>query len=78
MTSLFGLTVNMGVTVGPYFGRAQFEFILPLLIAAGVAVLGEAVSVRAWAANSAPVRAGKASHPAPSVMAGGTNEGSSG
>ena len=48
----------------------------PLPMDAGVAVSGAAVSVSAWAARAA--LAGKAGHPAPSVMTRGKNSGSSG
>ena len=46
----------------------------------GVAVLGAAVLVREWDARAmpAPERARKAGHPAPLVMTGGENDGSSG
>ena len=43
---------------------------VPILIAAGVAVSAEALSVIVWAARSAPARAGKAVHPASLLMTG--------
>ena len=38
MTSLSRLTDHLGVVVGPSVGCARFDFILPLLVAAAVAV----------------------------------------
>ena len=71
--SLSGSTVNLFVIYGTSIGRARFEFILPLLIVAGVAVSGEVVLVSAWAVRAALAPAGKSGHPAPSVMMGGYN-----
>ena len=56
----------------------QFEFILPLPPAAGMAGLGAAVSVSAGDVWSVLVRAGKAGHLAPRVRTLGENAGASG
>ena len=71
MTSLSGLVVILGVVVGPSLGHARFEFILPLLMAAGVTVSGVAVSVSAWSSRAAPEQSGKVGYPAPLVIMGG-------
>ena len=78
MKSISGSEVSMGVKVGPSFGRVKFELFLLLLKAVGVALLGLAVSVSAWAAWAAPDPVGGAVHPAPSVGMGDNNYGSSG
>ena len=65
-----GLTGILGVAAGPSVGRAQFEFLLLIPIAASVAVSEAVVLVSAWAA---PEIAGKAGHPVPSVMTVGEN-----
>ena len=67
MTSLSGLAVNLGVVAIPSVGCAWFEFLLPLRMASGVVVLGEVVSVSAWAAWEAPELAGKVGHLVPLV-----------
>ena len=46
--SLSGLVGNLGDMAWTSVGRAQFKFILPLPMAADVAVLRDAVSVSAW------------------------------
>ena len=51
VTSLSGLAGILGVMVGPSIGRAQFEFLLLFLIAAGVVVLLVSVSVIARTAR---------------------------
>ena len=48
MTSLLGLAGILGVVFGPPVGYARFEFVLELLIDAGVFVSGAVVLVRAW------------------------------
>ena len=63
--SLSGSTVNLFVIYGTSIGRARFEFILPLLIVAGVAVSGEVVSVSAWSTWMDPALSGMVVHPAP-------------
>ena len=45
------------------FGRAPFEFLLQIPMAAGVVMLVKAVLVRAWATWAAPAQAGTAGHP---------------
>ena len=75
------MDVILGVTAGPSDVRAWFEFILPLTMAAGVAVSRAVVSVSewvAWAAWAAPAQAGKSGHPELSVRTGGVNAGMSG
>ena len=47
-------------------------------MAAGMAVLGVAVSVSAWAARAEPARSSKAGHTTPMMMMGGANSGLSG
>ena len=74
-TSPSGLAVNLGVASGPFVGRVRFEFIFPLPMSVGVAVLEAAVSVSAWAA---PELAGKAGYPDLSVRMLGNNSGVSG
>ena len=54
MTSLLGSAGVLFVMVGTSIGRAQFEFILLLLMAAGVVVLSAAVSVIAPTAKAVP------------------------
>ena len=39
VTSLSGLAANLVVAYGPSVGCANFEFLLPFLVAAGVAML---------------------------------------
>ena len=65
----------MGVVTGPSVSCAQFEVFLLLLTDAGVAVLGEEVSVGMWAAGAAPAPNGRAVHIAPPVGTGGENAG---
>ena len=62
----------------PYVGRARFEFLLPLLIAAGVAVSEVLVSVSAWSAWAVPELVGKLVRPAPLMWVVGVNDGASG
>ena len=78
MTSLSGLAGILIVAVGLSAVHAWFEFILPLPMAAIVAVSGEAILVSTWAAREVPTRSGKASHPALLMMTRCVNFGSSG
>ena len=78
MTLMSGSVGVLCIAVGPSVGHARFEFILPLQVAAGVAVSGVAVLVKAWAERSVPAQAGKVGQPSPSVMLGGANAGFSG
>ena len=64
---------NLGVVVGNSIGSVWFEFILPLLVAAGVAVLGAAVLVIVWATWAYMAQTVKAVHPSPLVRADGKN-----
>ena len=75
--SLSGLADHLGVTVGTSVGSAQFEF-LPLPMVAGVALLGTAVSVSAWAVRASPEPYGKSGHLTQLVVTGGKNSGLSG
>ena len=68
--SLSGLECILGVTVGPSVGCAWFEFILLLLVAAGVVVIKEKVSVSTSEARASPARVGKADHPTITQMMG--------
>ena len=68
----------MGVAAGPSVGCAWFEFILLLLMAAGVLVSEAAVLVSSWAAWVAPELAGKAVHPVLHVRNLGENNGAYG
>ena len=63
----------MGNAILPSVGRAQFEFILLLYTAAGVAVLGAAVLVSAWTAWEVLERASKSGHSDPLVWIMGYN-----
>ena len=63
VTSLSGSASILGVMVGPSIGRAQFEFLLLLPMASGVAVLGVEVSVSALAARAVPAQSGKLTLP---------------
>ena len=78
VTSPPGLAGNLGVASGPSIGSERFEFILPLPMAASVAVSEAAVLVSALAAWAAPELASKAGHPALSVRMLGENTGASG
>ena len=78
VTSLSGLEVILGVSARPYFGRARFELILPLVMDADVAVSEAVVLVRMWAACAAPEQASKVGHPSPSRNTEGVNDGTSG
>ena len=51
VTSLSGSASILGVMVGPSIGRAQFEFLLLFLMAAGVVLLLASVSVIARTAK---------------------------
>ena len=50
--SLSGLVVGLGVVERTSVGRTPFEFVLPLPMAIGVALLGAAVLVSVWAARA--------------------------
>ena len=50
LTALSGLAGILGVADIPSVGRSWFEFILHLLMAAGIMMLEAAVLVSAWAA----------------------------
>ena len=63
VTSLSGLEVILGVAARPYFGRARFELILPLVMDADVAVSEAVVLVSAWSAWASPALAGKLGRP---------------
>ena len=78
MTSLSGLTGDMGVAAGPSFGRVRFEFIFPLPMAQSVAVSKGAVLVGAWTTCTALGLSVKAVQPTPSVRMVGDNVGVSG
>ena len=54
MTSLSGLVVSLGVAAVPSVVTVQFEVFFLLPISIYVALSGEAVLVRAWAARVAP------------------------
>ena len=71
--SLSGSAVGLGDTFGPSVGHAQFQYLLPLLTASGVVVLGAAVLVSAWVAWSVSALAGKAGHYSPFVRTIGEN-----
>ena len=73
VTSLSELAVDMVVADGTSVSCAWFEFILPLSVAAVVAVLEATVLVRVWAAWAAPALAVKAGHSVPSVITVGDN-----
>ena len=73
VTSLSGFTGNMCGMAWPSVGNARFEFILTLPTASGVAVLGAAVSVSAWATWVVSVLSGKAGHSSLSVRTLGDN-----
>ena len=77
--SLSGLAVCLGVAAGTSFGRAQFELFLMLLMASGMALSREAVSVRVWSTWAAPALApaGGAVHPTPPFGTGGETASSS-
>ena len=75
---MLGLAGSIGVEVGPPVGCARFEFILPLPMAAGMAVAGAEVSVSVWAARAVLVPVGKSVHPTLSVVMRGDNYGSPG
>ena len=77
MTSLSGLAGNLGFAAGPSVGHVRFEFLWLPPMAAGVAVLGAAVLVNAWAKWADLALAGKAGHPNPSVRTLGENSGAS-
>ena len=78
VTSLSGSTGDMGGVTGIYVGSARFEFIFLLLMVVCVAVLEAAVLVSVWAVWSALAQAGKAVHPALSVITVGENARASG
>ena len=68
--------VGPGVAEGPSIGCAWFELFLLLLMAVGVALLGEAILVSVWSARAAPALFGLAVPPALLVGMGGKNSGS--
>ena len=71
MTASSVLVANMCVAAGPSLGSARFEFLLLIMVAAGVAVSESAFWVSVWDVWEAPALAGKAGHPDPSVWTGG-------
>ena len=78
MTLLSGSTGIMGVTAGTSIGFTRFEFILPLLMAAGVALSGVLVLVSVWAVWAVPAQFSKVDHPAQLVRTVCVNSGTSG
>ena len=78
VASLSGSEGDLGIVARPSVGRARFEFILPLLKGAGVALSGLEVSVIYWAAWAALALACKSSQPPTSVRVLGENSGTSG
>ena len=68
---------DLGVASGPSFVSDLFEFILPLPVAAGVAVLEAAVSVSMWAAWADFALSGKSGYTIPSVRTVVENAGAS-
>ena len=76
MASLSVLTGCLGVAVGPPLGYAWFDFFCCSPIAAGVAVLGAAVSVSLWDLRSALAPAHKVGHLVSLVITWGGNVGS--
>ena len=73
MTSLSGLLGGLGNAILPSVGCAQFVFILPILMVAGVSGLGLSVSVSAWVAWAVSARASNAGHLDPIVRILGEN-----
>ena len=75
---LSGLESGLLDAILPSVGHSQFEFILPLRTAAGVAVLGGAVLVSVWDVWVVLVRAGKADQSSLPVRTLGEKSGASG
>ena len=73
VTSPSGSAGNLGVTVGTFIGRVQFEFISPPPMSADVEVLEETVLVSAWAVWSTPALSDTSGHPNPLVCPGCVN-----
>ena len=60
MKSLSGSAGGLGAVILPSVGHVQFEFLLLLLTASGVAVFGVAISVITWTAWAVLARASNA------------------